>query len=66
LYLSKFFEPAGDLTTTTNAIAQAAVGVDRIRAILDTDAVIPEKATAADPPPFDRSCSASIKGRDNV
>ena len=36
-YLNKFFKPVKDLATTTNAIAQAAVGVDRIRAILDTD-----------------------------
>jgi len=45
-YLSKFFKPVKDLATTTNAIAQAAVGVERIRAILDTDAIIPEKADA--------------------
>src|SRR6516164_10311343 len=51
-YLSKFFKPVKDLATTTNAIAQAAVGVDRIRAILDTDTVIPEKATALVPPPL--------------
>jgi subfamily B ATP-binding cassette protein MsbA len=51
-YLSKFFKPVKDLATTTNAIAQAAVGVDRIRAILDTDTVIPEKSTALDPPPL--------------
>lgn len=51
-YLSKFFKPVKDLATTTNAIAQAAVGVDRIRAILDTDTVIPEKTTAVAPPPL--------------
>ena len=51
-YLSKFFKPVKDLATTTNAIAQAAVGVDRIRAILDTDTVIPEKASATHAPPF--------------
>jgi len=51
-YLSKFFKPVKDLATTTNAIAQAAVGVDRVRAILDTDTVIPEKANAVDAPPF--------------
>ena len=44
-----------DLATTTNAIAQAAVGVDRIRAILDTDTIIPEKADAIEP-------AALIKG----
>jgi subfamily B ATP-binding cassette protein MsbA len=45
-YLSKFFKPVKDLATTTNAIAQAAVGVDRIRAILETDTVIPEREDA--------------------
>ncbi len=53
-YLSKFFKPVKDLATTTNAIAQAAVGVDRIRAILDTDDVIPERSDAIAP--------AAIKG----
>ena len=53
-YLNKFFKPVKDLATTTNAIAQAAVGVDRIRAILDTDTVIPERSDALDP--------AGIKG----
>ena len=36
-YLNKFFKPVKDLATTTNAIAQAAVGAERVRAILDTD-----------------------------
>jgi ABC-type multidrug transport system fused ATPase/permease subunit len=53
-YLSKFFKPVKDLATTTNAIAQAAVGVDRIRAILDTDDIIPERPNAIEP--------AAIKG----
>ncbi len=48
-YLSKFFKPVKDLATTTNAIAQAAVGVDRIRAILDTDDIIPERPDAIEP-----------------
>jgi subfamily B ATP-binding cassette protein MsbA len=51
-YLNKFFKPVKDLATTTNAIAQAAVGVDRIRAILETDAVIPEHPEAITPPAF--------------
>ena len=50
-YLSKFFKPVKDLATTTNAIAQAAVGVDRVRAILDTNTVIPEKSDAIEVPP---------------
>jgi len=48
-YLTKFFKPVKDLATTTNAIAQAAVGVDRIRAVLETDEVIPEKEDAVEP-----------------
>src|SRR5271167_826504 len=43
-YLSQFFKPVKDLATMTNSIAQTAVGVDRIRAILEANDVIPEKA----------------------
>src|SRR5579862_4358629 len=45
-YLTKFFKPVKDLATMTNSIAQAAVGVDRVRAILDADNVIPESPDA--------------------
>ncbi|HTD56992.1 MAG TPA: ABC transporter ATP-binding protein [Silvibacterium sp.] len=48
-YLTKFFKPVKDLATTTNAIAQAAVGAERVRAVLDTDTVIPEKPDAIEP-----------------
>jgi ABC-type multidrug transport system fused ATPase/permease subunit len=48
-YLTRFFKPVKDLATTTNAIAQATVGTERIRAILDTDAVLPEKPNALTP-----------------
>jgi ABC-type multidrug transport system fused ATPase/permease subunit len=48
-YLNKFFKPVKDLATTTNAIAQAAVGVDRVRAILDTDTILPEREDAFEP-----------------
>ncbi len=51
-YLTRFFKPVKDLATTTNAIAQAAVGAERVRAILDTDAVVPEKADAVAPESF--------------
>ena len=37
-YLNKFFKPVQDLATMTNSIAQTAVGVERIQAILDADA----------------------------
>ena len=45
-YLSKFFKPVQDLAKMTNTIAQAAVGVDRVRGILDADDHIPEKPDA--------------------
>ncbi|HEY6386578.1 MAG TPA: ABC transporter ATP-binding protein [Candidatus Acidoferrum sp.] len=48
-YLSKFFKPVQDLATMTNTVAQAAVGVDRIRAILEADTVIPQRPEARDP-----------------
>jgi ABC-type multidrug transport system fused ATPase/permease subunit len=48
-YLTKFFKPVKDLATTTNAIAQAAVGVERIRTILDEDSVIPEDPDGLEP-----------------
>ena len=48
-YLSKFFKPVKDLATTTNAIAQAGVGVERIQAILETDAILPERPDAIEP-----------------
>ena len=48
-YLTKFFKPVKDLATATNAIAQAAVGAERIRTILDTDNVIPEKPDGFEP-----------------
>jgi len=48
-YLAQFFKPVKDLATMTNSIAQTAVGVDRVRAILEADDVIPEKPDALDP-----------------
>jgi subfamily B ATP-binding cassette protein MsbA len=45
-YLAQFFKPVKDLATMTNTIAQTAVGVDRIQAILNASDVIPEKADA--------------------
>ena len=43
-YLANFFKPVQDLAKMTNSIAQTAVGVERVRAILDADDVIPQKA----------------------
>jgi ABC-type multidrug transport system fused ATPase/permease subunit len=51
-YLAQFFKPVKDLATMTNTIAQTAVGVDRIEAILNASDVIPEKADAIDPGPL--------------
>ena len=45
-YLTKFFKPVKDLASMTNSIAQAAVGVDRVRSILDADEIIPERDDA--------------------
>jgi len=48
-YLTKFFKPVQDLAKMTNSIAQAAVGVERIQAILETDSAIRESPTAREP-----------------
>jgi subfamily B ATP-binding cassette protein MsbA len=48
-YLSKFFKPVQDLAKMTNTIAQTGVGIDRVRALLDIDAIIPEPETPYDP-----------------
>lgn len=51
-YLSKFFKPVQDFAKMTNVIAQAAVGLERIQTILDTDDYIPEKPDALKPGKF--------------
>jgi ABC-type multidrug transport system fused ATPase/permease subunit len=48
-YLSKFFKPVQDLAKMSGAIAQAAVGVERVRGILDIDMSIPERPDAREP-----------------
>jgi ABC-type multidrug transport system fused ATPase/permease subunit len=48
-YLHKFFKPVQDLAKMTGTIAQAAVGVERVRGILDIDLSIPERPDARDP-----------------
>jgi ABC-type multidrug transport system fused ATPase/permease subunit len=45
-YLSKFFKPVQDLAKMTNSIAQAAVALERIQGILDTDNLIPDRENA--------------------
>jgi ABC-type multidrug transport system fused ATPase/permease subunit len=51
-YLSKFFKPVQDLAKLSGTIAQATVGVDRVRAILDIDMRIPERKGARKPGPL--------------
>jgi subfamily B ATP-binding cassette protein MsbA len=51
-YLTQFFKPVKDLATITNQIAQTAVGVERVRGILDADIIIPEFPNALDPQAF--------------
>ena len=46
---TKFFKPVKDLATTTNAIAQATVGVDRMHVDPHTDTIIQERPDAVDP-----------------
>jgi ABC-type multidrug transport system fused ATPase/permease subunit len=48
-YLTKFFKPVKDLATSTNAVAQATVGVERIRTILDADLIIPDDPDGLEP-----------------
>ena len=48
-YLTKFFKPVQDLATMTNSIAQTAVGVERVQAILDADTITPERPDAREP-----------------
>jgi ABC-type multidrug transport system fused ATPase/permease subunit len=50
LYLGKMFKPMQDLAKMTNAASKAAVGMDRIQEILDSDALLPE-SPAAKPAP---------------
>jgi len=47
-YLSKFFKPVQDLAKMTNSIAAAAVALERIQGILETDNVIPDRAGASE------------------
>src|SRR3984957_13922671 len=45
-YLGSFFKPVKDLASMNNSIAQTTVAVERIRTILDADAVLPESPKA--------------------
>ena len=48
-YLGRFFKPVQDLAKMTNSIAQTSVATERIRAILETDEIIRERANAVVP-----------------
>jgi ABC-type multidrug transport system fused ATPase/permease subunit len=48
-YLHKFFKPVQDLAKMTSTIAQAGVGVERVRGILDIDLRIAEAPDAREP-----------------
>jgi ABC-type multidrug transport system fused ATPase/permease subunit len=41
-YLGKFFKPVQDLAKMTNAIAQANIGIERVRALLKINDITPE------------------------
>lgn len=47
-YLTKFFKPVKDLATSTNAIAQVAVAVDRIEEILSAGIMVVENTDPVD------------------
>ncbi len=51
-YLSRFFKPVEDLAKMSNTMAQAAVGVERVQSLLETDVITPEREDAVDPPPL--------------
>jgi ABC-type multidrug transport system fused ATPase/permease subunit len=48
-YLKKFFKPVKDLASMTSTVAQTAVALERIQAILSADDVIKERVAAVDP-----------------
>jgi ABC-type multidrug transport system fused ATPase/permease subunit len=48
-YLARFFKPVQDLAKMTNSIAQTAVAVERVQAILETNEIIPERPSARIP-----------------
>jgi ABC-type multidrug transport system fused ATPase/permease subunit len=50
LYLGKMFKPMQDLAKMTTAASKAAVGMDRIQEILDSDALLAESADAKPAP----------------
>ncbi len=51
-YMARFFQPVQDFSQQIDPMAQTAVAVQRVKAILDADTVITERPDASDPPPF--------------
>jgi ABC-type multidrug transport system fused ATPase/permease subunit len=51
-YLSKFFKPVQDLAKMSNTLAQTAVAMERVQAILNTQAMVPERSDAREPEPL--------------
>ncbi len=51
-YLKDFFKPVRDLAKMSGTVAQAAVGMERVCAILDIDMTIPERPNAREPGKF--------------
>jgi ABC-type multidrug transport system fused ATPase/permease subunit len=48
-YLARFFKPVQNLGKITTSIAQVSVALERVHAILDADAIIPQKRDGKDP-----------------
>src|SRR6266850_6900316 len=51
-YLAKFFKPVQDLAKMTNTLAQTAVAMERVQAILATRALVAERPDAREPEPL--------------
>ncbi|HSF59907.1 MAG TPA: ABC transporter ATP-binding protein [Candidatus Binatia bacterium] len=51
-YLAKFFKPVQDLAKMSNTLAQTAVALERVQAILNTQAFVPERPDARQPEPL--------------
>jgi ABC-type multidrug transport system fused ATPase/permease subunit len=48
-YLARFFKPVQNLGKITTSIAQVSVALERVHAILDADAIIPQRPDGKDP-----------------
>jgi ABC-type multidrug transport system fused ATPase/permease subunit len=48
-YLSRFFKPVQDLAKMTSSVVQTSVATERLRSILETDEILPERRDAQIP-----------------